>query len=76
MSTLVASGKAVFSLRKADHLHIGGGLVEIERSSPAGHETAAMPGEDLLVTIERAPAVEPEALPGGALGYPVGDPMD
>jgi len=54
MSAQVILGSAMFTIRGADHLHVDGDLVQIQRSSPTGFETVAVAGEDLLVTIEPA----------------------
>jgi hypothetical protein len=90
MSAQVVLGKAVFTIRDADHLHVDGELVEIQRSSPTGYETVAVAGEDLLVTIEPADCAkveleakdQPEArarvekAPVPDLWPPVGCPLD
>lgn len=80
MNAQVTLGKATFTIHGADHLHVAGELVEIQRSTPRGYETLAVAGEDLLVTIEPAERTEAESesetLPDGALWDLVGEPMD
>jgi hypothetical protein len=73
-------GKAMFTIRGADHLHVAGDLVEIQRATPTGYETLAVAGEDLLVTIEpaeraRIPVSSADSA-DGALWQPVGEPLD
>lgn len=89
MSAQVILGKAMFTIRGADHLQVDGQLVQIQRAGPSGFETVAVAGEDLLVTIEPAERVEvPErservakarpvkAGTDGVHWYPVGEPLD
>jgi hypothetical protein len=79
MNAQIMLGKAMFTIRGADHLHVAGDLVEIQRSTPTGYETLAVAGEDLLVTIEPAERVtlaKPrQAGVNGAAWQPVGQPM-
>lgn len=70
MNAQVVIGKTRVTVRDADHLHVTGELVEIQRAGPDGYETVAVAGEHLLVTIEPAAGAE------GPLWYPVGEPMD
>ena len=89
MSAQIILGKATFTIRGADHLHVEGDLVEIQRSGPTGYETVAVVGEDLLVTIAtaerepveiREPGVEVKATarptPNSLHWHPVGAPLD
>jgi hypothetical protein len=82
MSAQVILGKAMFTIRGADHLHVEGELVQIQRSSPTGYETVAVAGEDLLVSIEPAECAKvelrelDEANGSGKHGHPVGVPPD
>ena len=52
MNAQIILGKAMFTIRVADHLEVTGDLVQIQRSTPTGYETVAVAGDDLLVTIE------------------------
>jgi len=52
MNAQIILGKAMFTIRGADHLEVKGDLVQIQRSTPTGYETVAVAGDDLLVTIE------------------------
>jgi hypothetical protein len=82
MSAQIVLGKAIYTIRGADHLQVEGGLVRIQRSSPTGFETVAVAGEDMLVTIEPAECSrerlrEPENGEVGTLHWhPVGSPLD
>jgi hypothetical protein len=89
MSAQVILGKAMFTIRGADHLQVDGDLVQIQRAGPTGFETVAVAGEDLLVTIEPAERVEvheraekaEKAKPAkagtdGVHWYPIGEPLD
>lgn len=78
MNARVWLGKTKFTVRGADHLHVSGELVEIQRACPNGYETLAVAGDDLLVTIESdiGEQVEPDAAPDRPMWYPVGEPMD
>ncbi len=90
MSAQIILGRAMFTIRGADHLQVEGDLVQIQRSSPTGFETVAVAGEDLLVTIEPAECATVEvrpaearhagateaAKPNGLHWYLVGQPLD
>jgi len=79
MNAQVTLGKTSYTVSGADHLHVAGNLVEIQRSGPNGYETVAVAGDDLLVTIEAAGSEREGGLPerrGGSLWCPVGEPMD
>ncbi|TMC08767.1 MAG: hypothetical protein E6J41_12315 [Chloroflexi bacterium] len=83
MNAQVILGKAMFTIRGADHLEVEGELVQIQRSGPNGFETVAVAGEDMLVTIEPAEHAKvevPEKAGKAALDghhwHPVGDPLD
>ncbi len=82
MSAQLILGKAVFTIRGADRLTVDGELVEIQRSGPAGFETVAVAGEDLLVTIEPATCAkvavdEAETVTvDGLFWRPAGVPLD
>lgn len=54
MSAQIILRNAMFTILGADHLHVEGDLVQIQRSSPTGFETVAVAGAELLVTIEPA----------------------
>ncbi|HXM58009.1 MAG TPA: hypothetical protein VOB72_21610 [Candidatus Dormibacteraeota bacterium] len=78
MNAQVIIGKAVYTIRNADHLHVDGDLIEIQRSLPAGYETVAVAGTDMLVTIAPTDYADEEfaAPDGGSLWHPVGEPLD
>jgi hypothetical protein len=80
LNAQIMLGKSMFTVRGADHLHVAGDLVEIQRATPTGYETVAVAGEDLLVTIEPAErtgvAGPNEGVADGTLWQPVGEPMD
>jgi hypothetical protein len=86
MSAQVILGKAMFTIRGADHLQVEGDLVQIQRSGPTGFETVAVAGEDMLVTIEPAErakieiaekAEKPEKATTDVFHWhPVGEPLD
>jgi hypothetical protein len=63
MNTQVLVGKAMYTIRGADHLQVVGELVEIQRSTPGGYETLAVAGEDLLVAIEPVALAAVDELP-------------
>jgi hypothetical protein len=83
MSARVILGKAVFTIRDADHLQVDGELVQIQRSGPRGFETVAVAGDDMLVIIEPAECAKVEIPPrtrqtatDGHHWQPVGEPLD
>jgi hypothetical protein len=86
MSAQVILGRAMFTIRGADHLQVDGELVQIQRSSPTGFETVAVAGEDMLVTIEPAECAKvevpekagkaQEAWTDRVHRHPVGEPLD
>jgi hypothetical protein len=83
MSAQVILGKAVFTIRGADHLEVDGDLVQIQRSGPRGFETVAVAGGDMLVTIEPAECAKAEipertrqTATDGHHWHPVGEPLD
>lgn len=82
MNAQVIMGKTMITIRGADHLHVVGALVEIQRSSPTGFETVAVAGDDLLVTMEpfECARIEPrepdEVALNGLRWHPIGQPLD
>jgi hypothetical protein len=78
MNAQVMIGKATYTIRHADHLHVEGPLIEIQRAAPAGYETIAVAGDELLVTIAPAEVADPEVVTpeGGPLWHPVGEPLE
>jgi hypothetical protein len=78
MNAEVVLGKTRFTVRGADHLHVFGQLVAIQRSLPAGFETIAVAGDDLLVTVEPVECTQVDRHADGApLSFPpVEQPLD
>jgi hypothetical protein len=79
MNAQITLGTSTYTVRGADHLHVAGDLVEIQRSGPDGFETVAVAGDDLLVTIEpsgREPAGGVLERSEEPLWCPVGVPLD